>query len=59
MQTNTQKNQPVKIVGLAQALINAQANALEHANALEKEIQEKGLDAVLDRLLTERRIRGF
>ena len=46
---NTQ-NKTVKIVGLAQALENAQQSALEHANALEREIAEKGLDAVVKRL---------
>lgn len=53
---NTQ-TEPVKIVGFRQefeqALISAQKNALAHAEALEREIAEKGLDAVVKRLKKE------
>jgi hypothetical protein len=39
-----------KIVGLSNILEGCQKRALAHAEALEKEIQEKGLDAVVNRL---------
>jgi hypothetical protein len=48
------QNKPVKIVGLANILEGCQKRALDHANALEKEIQEKGLDAVVKRLKQEK-----
>lgn len=44
------QNKTVKIVGLAQALENAQQSATEYANALEREIAEKGLESVVKRL---------
>lgn len=53
---NTQ-TEPVKLVGFRQefeqALEGAQERALAHANAIEKEIAEKGLDAVVARIRKE------